>query len=154
MKTIAVSTFLPTSPDVVWDHVTRSALLHYVAAGFVSFRPHDPQGFPERWTEGEHKTSMLLWGFLRLGWQVIGIEHLPIRGNTRMLRDNGYGAMIKTWDHVIEVSPEEAGTRYLDRVTIEAGVLAPFVAAFAQAFYRHRQSRWRRLVANDFNYAR
>jgi hypothetical protein len=154
MKTIMLSTFLPASPDVVWDHVTRSALLHYVAAGFVSFRPNERRGFPERWTDGEHKTSMLLWGVVPLGWQIIRTERLPARGATRALRDNGYGAMIKTWDHVIKVWPDGPGTRYLDRVTIDAGVLTPFVALFAQAFYRHRQSRWRRLVANDFNYAR
>ena len=39
-------------------------------------------------------------------------------------------------------------------LSFRAGVLTPFIWLFAQLFYRHRQSRWRRLVANGFDYAR
>lgn len=154
MRTVQLSTFFPARPDEVWDHVTRSALLHYVARGFVTFRPANAHGFPERWSTGEHKTWMRLMGLIPIGWQVIRIEIPAPQGDTRVLRDNGYGPMIKTWDHVIEVSPDGQGTRYVDRVTIDAGVLTPLVFAFAHSFYRHRQRRWQRLVANGFDYSR
>lgn len=153
MKAIQISTYLDAAPDEVWDHVTRSSLLLYVAKGFISFRADDPLGFPERWREGAYKAWMSLWGVLPIGWQIIRIEYPPMKGATRLLRDNGFSPMIKIWDHMIEVSPEAHGTHYVDRITIEAGVLTPLVALFARYFYQHRQRRWRTLVARGFDYA-
>ena len=56
------------------------------------------------------------------------------------------------WDHWIEVAPDGEGTRDTGRVTVEAGLPTPFVALFAHIFYRQR--RWRRLVADGFDYDR
>jgi hypothetical protein len=39
-----------------------------------------------------------------------------------------------------------------DTVEVRAGVLTPFIWLFAQLFYRHRQRRWRALVARRFAY--
>lgn len=153
MAIINVSTQLDANPDEVWDHVTRSALLHYVAKGFVSFRTDDPAGFPERWREGAYKTWMSLMGVVPIGWQTIRIEYPPMQGATRVLRDNGFGPLIKKWDHRIEVSPDAQGARYVDHVTIDAGLLTPLIVLFAHQFYRHRQRRWRHLVARGFDYA-
>ena len=85
---------------------------------------------------------------------MVGLETQPMRGEVWSIRDNGHGAMIKTWDHMIEVAPDGDGTRFTDRVTVDAGWLTPFVALFARVFYRHRQRRWRRLIANGFDYGR
>jgi hypothetical protein len=41
------------------------------------------------------------------------------------------------------------GTHYSDEVEVSAGALTPFIWAFAQIFYWHRQRRWRGL-ANSF----
>jgi hypothetical protein len=68
------------------------------------------------------------------------------------VRDNGYGPLIKRWDHWIEINAEGTGTRYVDRVHIDAGVLTPLICGFARLFYAHRQRRWRRLVARNFDY--
>jgi hypothetical protein len=96
---------------------------------------------------------MSLMGFLPLGWQTIRIEYPPVQGATRALRDNGFGPLIRKWDHMIEVSADARGTRYTDRVTIDAGALTPLIVIFARYFYAHRQKRWRRLVAHGFDYA-
>lgn len=74
-------------------------------------------------------------------------------GDTWRMRDNGHGRSIPVCDHMIEVSPHGDGTLYTDRITVEAGVLTLFVAAFANRFYAHRQRRWRRLVASGFDYS-
>ena len=37
-------------------------------------------------------------------------------------------------------------------MTIEAGILTPFVWLFARQFYAHRQRRWAALAANGFSY--
>ena len=154
MKTIEITTHLPADAETIWDHVTRSALLHYVAAGEISFKPDDRAGFPERWVDGVYKTWMLWKGLMPIGWQIIRIERQAPRGALQSLRDNGYGPLIARWDHMIEVSPENAGVRYVDRITIDAGAMTPLVTLFARRFYLHRQKRWRRLVANAFDYSR
>lgn len=154
MRTIEISTFLNAPPEVVQDHVGRSELLNYVARGMIRFKAIDPPQFPERWAEGHYKANMYWKGFLPVGWQSIGIEPQPMSGETWSLRDNGHGGLIKTWDHMIEVSPQDDGSYYVDRITIDAGLLTPFVGLFAGRFYKHRQKRWRRLVANGFDYSK
>ncbi len=131
----------------------RSGLLQHVARPVLHFRPIEPDTFPEEWTEGRYKASLWLLGVLPVGWQAIKIEPQPMRGDVWSIRDNGHGAMIRTWDHMIEIKPEGDGTRYADRVTIDAGVLTFFVVVFARFFYAHRQRRWRRLIGNGFDYA-
>lgn len=153
MRTIELSTPLSAPPEVVWDHVGRSALLHYVARGMLRFRPADPAGFPERWREGAYKTWMYWLGVVPLGWQMVRIEPAPAPAGGFAIRDNGAGPLVRRWDHVIEIAPAPGGALYTDRVTIDAGLLTPVVAWFAGRFYAHRQRRWRRLVANGFDYA-
>lgn len=153
MKAIDLETFLPADTEIVWDHILQPRLLCFVARGMLAFHPIDPATFPERWSDGQYRVRKSLWGVLPLGWQVIGIETLQGQGKTHRLRDNGRAWLIPIWDHTVEVEPIDGGTRYIDRVTIEAGVLTPLVAAFARLFYKHRQRRWRKLVAAGFDYA-
>lgn len=149
MARIALTTHLAASPDRVWHYVQRSALLDHIAAPMIRFKPRDG-AFPEQWADGHYTAMMLLSGILPLGQQTIGIEFPPPKGETLILRDNGYGSLIKRWDHWIFVEPEGGGTRYTDRVDIEAGILTPFVALFARLFYGHRQRRWKKLIAANF----
>lgn len=153
MKTLVISTYLPADPQTLQDHIERSALLHYVARGVLRFAPVDPPEFPEKWERGQY-TAMMYWkGFFPLGLQTIGIEPQPMNADTWSMRDNGHGAMVKTWDHMIEVAPKGDGSMYVDRIAIDAGVLTSIVALFAERFYRHRQKRLRRLVENHFDYS-
>lgn len=152
-RTITVSTYLPYSPEKIWDHVQTVPLLEYVCKGMIKFKSLEPDGFPTVWPEGEHRVAMLWKGFLPVGTQVIGIEYPPAEGNKRLLRDNGYGPLIKTWDHLISVEPEGEGTRYTDKLVLDAGWLTPAIALFANRFYRHRQKRWRRLIEHKFDYS-
>ena len=148
---IELTTHLDCSAEEVWAHVQNSGLLSHIAAPLIRFVPKDAP-FPLQWEAGEYRAWMLLFGFLPIGWQAIVISHPEPVGDKRYLRDNGYGPLIKTWDHWIEISPSGAGegTIYTDRVMIEAGVLTPLVAAFARLFYSHRQRRWRALVKSGF----
>jgi hypothetical protein len=84
-------------------------------------------------------------GFLPFGKQAIVIS-FPKSVGGFLLRDNGYSGLIKVWDHKISITTDAGRTRYNDSVTIHAGVLTLPVWLFAQAFYRHRQRRWRLLA--------
>lgn len=148
-RTVELTTWLPAHPDTVWQHVQTSALLHHVAAPLIRFEPLDG-AFPERWRAREYRANMLLFGTVPLGWQAIRISLPEPSGGTRFVRDDGYGPLIKKWDHWIAIAPEGDGTRYLDQVTIAAGPLTPLVVAFARVFYGHRQKRWRKLATTGF----
>ncbi len=141
---IELSCRLPRSPDWVWERVQKSETLHYVAAPWVRFKPKAGR-FPDRWTTGNHESTLWLLGVLPLGPQTISIE-FPDDAAPMVLRDNGHGLMAKTWDHWIFVAADGGGTRYTDRVDVHAGVLTPFVALFARLFYAHRQRQWRALA--------
>lgn len=155
MRTVELSSILATSLERAWAELQTSRLLKYVSRGRMSFRAIDPPQLPEQWSPGEYKVSLRAFGFVPIGWQVIGIEHPPHSPGKRSIRDNGYSAMISKWDHLVTLEAlDEARTRYTDRVDIEAGALTGAVAAFARSFYAHRQRRWARLVANDFDYSR
>ena len=97
---------------------------------------------------------MRLFGIVPIGRQIVGIEFPDARDGVKRLRDNGRSAIIRRWDHMIEIAPEQAGTRYVDRLEVDAGGLTAPIAFFARLFYAHRQKRWRRLARNGFDYSR
>ena len=148
-RTVELTTYLPTDPDTAWEHLQTSALLHHIANPLVKFVPRG-DGFPKRWTDGEHRAWMFLFGLIPLLWQAIVISRPECPEGVRVLRDNGYSPVIRRWDHWIEIAPEDGGTRYTDRVHIDAGLLTLPVTLFAKAFYAHRQERWRVLAETGF----
>ncbi|MEM1379255.1 MAG: hypothetical protein AAGH41_01385 [Pseudomonadota bacterium] len=152
MQEIVVSTHLPASPDAVWDAAQTTRLLRYVSRPLLHFAPIRPPIWPERWPEGEHLAGLRLFGVLPIGRQVIGISFPPPEGDKRFIRDNGRSAMIKRWDHTVTIEPDGEGTRYEDRLALDAGLLTPVVALFARVFYQHRQARWRKLTAAGFRF--
>lgn len=150
MPVVEISTYLEASPDQVWDALQKPRLLFFVARPILRFTPVDPPDFPERWIAQDYTVRLWFLGVLPLGRQIIGLSHPPAEGDVRFIRDNGRSAIIRRWDHLISIAPENGGTRYTDRVEIAAGLLTPFIVMFAHVFYRHRQRRWRHLVANSF----
>lgn len=149
--TVELATHLECSPDEAFTRVRCSALLDHVAAPLIRFAPRG-RPFPETWQPGEYRAGMFLFGIIPLGWQAVVISLPEAKGDVRFVRDNGYGPLVSRWDHWIAIGPDPAGhgTRYIDQVTIDAGVLTPVVAAFARVFYAHRQRRWRALVKDRF----
>lgn len=151
-----LSTILACPADRVWAEVLRPRLLDYVAHPVLRFSPVDPPQFPQEWRPGEYVVALRLVGVVPLGTQTIGISFPPpVRPGERVLHDAGRSALIAVWDHRITVAPADAGTtRYTDTLRIEAGLLTPLIWTWARLFFGHRQRRWRRLVANGFDYAR
>lgn len=151
MAQVALTTTLACPPDEAWARVRTSALLEHVAAPLIRFTPKGGAPFPAIWTPGEYHAWMWLFGLIPIGWQAVVISKPEPDGEKRFVRDNGYGPLIRRWDHWITIAPGADGaTSYTDRVMIEAGLLTPLIAAFARVFYAHRQRRWRRLAATGF----
>jgi len=146
-----ISTRLPCTLEQAVSQVMTTRLLQYVSYPLVFFKPVDAPQLPHTWTVGTHWVFLTLFGFVPLGRQAIVIS-MPAVETGFALRDAGHSRLIPVWDHVITIEPNAAGVVYRDRVEVRAGVLTPFIWVFAQIFYRHRQRRWRRLVANGFDY--
>jgi hypothetical protein len=149
---VDVSTYLPCDPEQAIRHMRTTRLHQYVAAPLLRMIPRRPSRLPEIWPEGTSWFSMRLFGFIPFGKQATVVS-FPEHEGGFCVRDNGYGSLARKWDHVVTVEASGNGTLYRDRVTVEAGILTPIAWGFAQVFYRHRQRRWRKLVARSFNYA-
>lgn len=151
MALIEITSHLPIPPALAWEQVQSPQLLQHIAAPLLTFHPRDGD-FPQTWSPGEYRAGLRLFGLLPVGEQVIGIEYPPSGApdGGHVLRDNGRGGLVTRWDHLMLIAPENGGTRYTDRVEIEAGMVTGLAAAFAGYFYRHRQRRWRQLIARDF----
>ena len=147
------STDLDCPPAEAIQHVRTPRLFEYVAAPWIRIEPVDPPQLPDEWEPGRYLVRMRLFGLLPLGTQWIGIRAVEQRGDRLLVHDQGNGALARVWDHRIEISPTaDGGTRYCDRVTVEAGWRTPFVGWFAKRFFAHRQRRWQRLVRTKFDY--
>jgi hypothetical protein len=154
----ASTTILDCPAERAWQEAQTSRLLAYVAWPLVVLQPIQPTELPESWAESSYLVRMRLFGCLPFGNQSIVISRPfvdPTPGRQRyVLRDNGHGNLITTWDHVITIRETEDGrTHYTDRVEIRAGILTPFIWSYASLFYRHRQRRWRRLARTNFSYS-
>ena len=147
---VDTATFLPCSPQQAIERVKSPDLLCYVAAPLVTFTPVAPPEFPSTWEEGTYWVSLKLFGVLPLGRQAVVVSY-PETSDGFSMRDNGYSAMIKRWEHSITIKASGDGTLYRDRIRVEAGVLTAVVWVFVHIFFAHRQRRWRRLVARGFD---
>jgi hypothetical protein len=133
--------------DKVWDKLKMVDTLHFVANPIVQFRPINPKVLPKEWDQGDYETYLTLFGWIPFGRHHIVIEIPEFEDEyTRVLIDNGYSAMIKTWRHSITLKKiSDLETSYEDDVMIEAGLLTPFVWSFAWVFYRWRRRNWFKL---------
>jgi hypothetical protein len=146
-------TELDCLPADAISHVRSPRLLEYVAAPWLRFEPVDPPKLPDEWEPGRYRVRMRLFGAIPLGTQWIGIRAVEQRGNRLLVHDQGSSPRVRVWDHRIEITPSAGGgTRYCDRVRIEAGWRTPFVGLFARLLFAHRHRRWRRLVRSKFDY--
>lgn len=146
---VSLSTIIDIPPDIVWSEVQTAPLLVHIAWPLVRFIPVGSEPFEHFKPGGEYQVKLRLLGILPFGTQwIVTSVHEPESGDwPKRLRDNGYSALVSKWDHWITISPDGAGgTQYSDEVEISAGIMTPFVWAFAQVFYWHRQRRWRRLA--------
>jgi hypothetical protein len=140
-----ISTDLDCSIEQAASLAKTTRLLEFVARPLVHFKPINPSVWPVDWAEGAYWVGVRILSIVPFGKQAIVIS-FPQSAAGFVMRDNGHSALVKVWDHTITISSEAGRTWYRDSVTIKAGVFTLPVWLFAQAFYRHRQRRWRLLA--------
>ena len=146
---VSRSTHIALKPETVWSEVQTAGLLQHIAWPLVRFIPVDDAAFESFQPGGRYQVKLRLFGMIPFGTQWIVTSLHEAKGTQwpKRLRDDGYSALISKWDHWITVAPDkDGGTRYSDEVEVSAGALTPFIWAFAQIFYWHRQRRWRDLA--------
>lgn len=143
------STHIALLPTTVWVEVQTPGLLQHIAWPLLHFIPLDDAAFDRFQPGGRYQVKVRLFGMIPIGTQWIATSLHEAEGSEwpKRLRDNGHSALTAKWDHWITVAPDpNGGTRYSDEVEVLAGALTPFIGAFAQIFYWHRQRRWRGLA--------
>lgn len=146
---VSRSTHIALTPETVWAEVQTAALLQHIAWPLVHFNPVDDAAFDRFRPGGRYEVKLRLFGIIPFGaqWIVMSLHEADGTEWPKRLRDNGRSALISKWDHWITVTPHSnGGTHYSDNVDVSAGFLTPFIWAFAQIFYWHRQRRWRGLA--------
>lgn len=144
VRTIRRSTVIDAPADLVWAAVRTSQAFRFVTRGVLDWRPARERTEP--WQEGDETTGWLLLGGV-VPFSKHRIRIAELNDHERVLRSEEAGGIIRSWRHDIFVEPlDNERTRYTDVIDIDAGPLTVFVAAFASAFYRERQRRWRTLA--------
>jgi hypothetical protein len=148
MKVAICSTF-DCSPDVVWERVQTSALLHEVIRPLLAIKPAAGTTMPERWQEGQSiACRMYLFGVLPLGSHTIRFDRIDPQN--RQIQTKEASRLVRRWRHRIEVAPAEGGSAlYSDEVEIDCGLLTSIVGWFAGILFRHRHRRWQQLIARS-----
>ena len=123
----------------------RPVLLCRVAWPVLTFTPVDPPVLEERWAYKPYVFALRVAGRIGLGEHTIDPQ--PPAGGDEVWHDAGHSAVVRVWDHRIELADYYGMTRYTDVVEVRAGALTPVAWVFAQLFYRHRQHRLNGLVA-------
>lgn len=146
------SIYLAAGMDQCLQNLLSPRLFAHVSWPIMRFVPLDPPVMPVQWDQRKYLVKMRLFGCIPFGSQTINVSLLADKPGHVLVRDNGYGSLIKRWDHRITLISMQEGTLYTDRVEIQAGFLTPVVWVFASLFFRHRQRRWRALVNSGFKY--
>lgn len=146
---VDLSTKIYLPAETVWVEVQTATLLMHIAWPLLRFVPVGSEPLDAFKPGGRYQVKLRLFGILPFGTQwIVTSVHEPESGEwPKRLRDDGYSAIIRKWDHWITIAPNpDSSTSYRDDVDISAGVLTPVIWVFAQLLYRHRQRRWRGLA--------
>jgi hypothetical protein len=145
---VRIESIFESDKDTIIRYVNLSTTLDFISHPILKFIPTEPSNYPVRWQNGSYRVSMKLFNLIPLGVQTIKIEKIKEDDPEEyIIRDNGSGNIVKTWDHwiYIQTGPQPNRVKYIDQIEIKAGIATLPVWFFAHLFYRWRQHRWKYL---------
>ena len=142
-----ISTLMRSDVDRMWTELLKPGSLTRVSAPILYFTPQDGQPLPTTWeVGGTYALKLSAFRVLPLGRHVIEVKVLD--AEAREIYTNEHGSLARIWNHRIRLGAHtESTVEYTDEIEIHAGTLTPLIWLFAQLFYRHRQHRWKGLLA-------
>ncbi len=142
---VKVSSNFNISAEQAWQLVQQSDTLLYVTRGLLGFQPLESE-LPEKWRSGITVPLRIVLFSLIPAWRH-EVRFVSVSEADRQILTNESGGAIKTWDHLATVKPTNEGRcTYSDEIEVDAGLLTPLIWLYANAFYRYRHLRWRRLI--------
>ena len=144
---VTISTIMNTNENRLWQKLKKVTSHQYIIFPLLKFKPQRNYTFPETWELGvTYKLKMSLFGFIPLGNHLI--EVIEINENEKRIVSNEHGSLTKIWNHTVTIRTiDEQKVEYTDKIVIKAGILTFAIWLFAHFFYRHRQRRWKKLLA-------
>jgi hypothetical protein len=148
---VLLKSLLDCEPDAAWRAIRSPEVMREVAWPFLGFVSLERDGFPSPWTPGAHPASVLAFGTVPVGEQVIDIAFSHRQG-ARIQTDTGRSVsgpltVVTTWRHSIAISPAEGGgTLYRDQLVFDAGPATLPLWPGYWAFWQWRMARIRRLA--------
>jgi hypothetical protein len=142
-----ISTVIHANGDTMWEELQKTSSLIYVASPIIKFKSQDGAELPPKWGVGrEYPLRIYAFHIIPLGKHYIVVKSIDAKN--KEIFTNELGSLTKTWDHLVSVERlNENMIKYTDEIEIKAGMLTVFIWMFAQIFYRHRQRKWKRLLA-------
>ncbi len=142
---IQKTTVFPAPREIVLEKLQKLETLQYIARPYATFEPADSA--TPVWTVGrEASFCFKLFGFIPYGIHTIRVVRVDPGGISSRERN----PHVQVWNHDIAlVMLDERHTEYTDRVEIHAGSKTFFIWLWANAFYRHRQRKWIKLLKGE-----
>ena len=140
--TVRKTSVFPASRETVFEKLQELETLQYIARPYATFEPVGSAA--SVWTVGSESSFFFrLFGIIPYGIHTIRIVRVDSGGISSKERNSH----VPVWNHDIElVMLDERHTEYTDRVEIHAGWKTFFIWLWANAFYKHRQKKWIKLL--------
>lgn len=132
----------PASRETVFEKLQELETLQYIARPYATFEPAGP--VTSVWRVGsESSFHFRLFGIILYGIHTIRIVRVDPEG----ISSREENPHVPIWNHDIDlVKLDEHQTEYTDKVEVHAGWKTLFIWLWANAFYRHRQRKWIKLL--------
>jgi hypothetical protein len=136
------TSIFPASKETVFQKLQQLETLQYIAWPYATFKPVG-KAVPI-WTVGSTSAYRFrLFGLIPFGTHTIHIVRFDPDG----VSSREGNEHVPVWNHDIRlIEKDENHTQYTDRVENHAGWKTAVIWLWANAFYRHRQRRWIRLL--------
>lgn len=144
--TVRVSTELEASVDHVWERLLQKRTFLYLIRGWLAIE--QTQSWPDTlFVQGTSFVMKIrLFGLGPLSSHEVRV--VLVDESAREIATDESSRLVRNWKHFMRVEALPGNrSQYTDRVAISAGLLTPGVWLFASLFYRARQQRWKRLIA-------
>ena len=144
-----ISTIMNTKPEIFWKLITKPQSLQYVAKPILFFVPTARDDLNGNWEiNKEYRVKLYLFKYLPFGSHTITIKKIDTTSNE--IISNESGKLARVWNHTIRFQSINSNQiEYSDTIAIESGVLTVITWLFSHIFYRHRQRRWKTLLAKN-----
>ena len=123
----------PYPAERLWHVVTDFGFLEEVVAGVISFR-----GLPKGKVALGQKIEVGVSLFGVLPYQPYEMELLALDSQNYTFHSLEKGAGVRAWEHHLKVENTANGSRLVEKIVIDAGLLTPIFKLWATFLYKKR----------------